>query len=59
MSMGAKRNIAMNHSFYTAPYSTVSPGSSLIQDQEKAASRLKQFKKGARIHDSNIEKILL
>ena len=25
----------MNHSFYTAPYSTVSPGSSLIQDQEK------------------------
>ena len=29
MSMGAKRNIAMNHSFYTAPYSTVSPGSSL------------------------------
>lgn len=59
MSMGGKRNVAMNHSFYTAPHSTVSPVSTLAQDQEKAASRLKQFQKGARIHDSNIEKILL
>lgn len=50
----------MSHSFHVAPVNTFSPDGTLEnQDSAKVASRINEFKKGARMHDTNIEKILL
>ena len=59
--MRDKRNMGMSHSFHAAPITNTSftPASTFQIDEAKAASRLNEFKKGARMHDTNIEKILL
>ena len=58
--MKPKRNINMSHSFHAPPHlNTFTPTSTIYQEETKAATRLNEFKKGARMHDTNIEKILL
>jgi hypothetical protein len=63
----AKRNVSMSQTLGAGPaqlgrgpVTTLSPAfKTFQQDEEKAASRLNEFKRGARMHDTNIEKILL